>query len=75
LKFIRNTLIILIGTLACQSCDENDNLYPQLTVEPKSITEIVEDDESLTSLSAALAQVGLDSVLRSTTTYTFFCPK
>ena len=74
LKFLRNTLILAVGLFAYQSCDENDNLYPQLTVEPLSITEIIEEDSSLSTLSASLSQVGLDSMFALTTTYTFFAP-
>lgn len=74
LKFLRNTLILAVGLFAYQSCDENDNLYPQLTVEPLSITEIIDEDSSLSTLSASLSQVGLDSMFALTTTYTFFAP-
>ncbi|AOW21560.1 hypothetical protein LPB138_13125 [Urechidicola croceus] len=56
------------------SCKDDDELYPQLGSDPKNITEIAQETPELSSLLGALTQVGLDSTLRSTATYTVFAP-
>jgi len=66
--------VMLILLAGLSSCNEDDDLYPQLGDDPRNLTQIVNEDTNLSSLAQALTQVGLDSTLRSTSTYTLFAP-
>ncbi len=67
-------VVMLILLAGVTSCNEDDDLYPQLGDDPRNLTQIVNDDANLSTLAQALTQVGLDSTLRSTSTYTLFAP-
>ncbi|WP_298245873.1 glycan-binding surface protein [uncultured Christiangramia sp.] len=67
-------VVMLILLAGVTSCNEDDDIYPQLGDDPRNLTQIVNDDANLSTLAQALTQVGLDSTLRSTSTYTLFAP-
>lgn len=73
-KILYGFLLITFTMIVIISCKDDDELYPQLGVDPKSISEIVEETSELTTFSSALTQSGLDSILKSTTTYTVLAP-
>src|SRR5690606_8300097 len=75
MKQFKNPYIIwLLILTAFVGCKDDDDMYPQLGSDPKNITELISERSNLSSLRSALAQVGLDSTLRVTTTYTVFAP-
>ena len=67
-------VVMLILLAGVTSCNEDDDIYPQLGDDPRNLSQIVNDDANLSTLAQALTQVGLDSTLRSTSTYTLFAP-
>lgn len=67
-------LLILAVVTSFTSCDNDDDIYPQLGEDPRNLDQIISDTPELSNLNQALLQVNLDSVLRSTTTYTVFAP-
>jgi len=67
-------LLILTVVSSLTSCDKDENIYPQLGEDPRNLDQIISDTPELSTLSEALIQVNLDSVIRSTSTYTFFAP-
>ena len=67
-------LLILAVVTSLASCDNDDDLYPQMGDDPRNLDQIISDTQELSTLNEALVQVNLDSVLRSTTTYTVFAP-
>ena len=73
-KTIYRLLFVAITVCALNSCDEDDEIFPQLNTSVKNITEITSEHTELSSLLSALKQTGLDSTLRATTTYTVFAP-
>ena len=68
-------ILMLIALTFIISCDNDDELYPQLGDDPRNISEIIEETPSLSTLSSALIQAGLEPTLRTTTTYTVFAPE
>ncbi|SFZ93435.1 Uncaracterized surface protein containing fasciclin (FAS1) repeats [Flaviramulus basaltis] len=69
-RFLSIVLVLLIT-----SCnDDDDVLSQQLSENPQNISEIIAGNSELSTLSSALVQVGLDSILSTTTTYTVFAP-
>ena len=56
------------------SCEDDDNKYPLLGEEPRSIAEIVSSNPELSTLNEALVRLELDVVLNETTTYTLLAP-
>ena len=67
-------LIMFLALTGLSSCDKDDDIYPQLGDDPRNLTQVIEETPELNTLSNAMAQVALDSVLRNTTTYTVFAP-
>ena len=67
-------LVILAVVAGLASCDKDDEIYPQLGDDPRNLSEIISETQNLSSLYGALESSGLDSTLRSTTTYTVFAP-
>jgi|25_taG_2_1085351.scaffolds.fasta_scaffold01027_2 uncharacterized surface protein with fasciclin (FAS1) repeats len=67
-------LLMLLVLTGLFSCDKDDEIYPQLGDDPRNLTEVIESTSELSTLSDAMVQVNLDSVLRNTTTYTVFAP-
>lgn len=67
-------LLLLAVLISLSSCNEDDDIYPQLGDDPRNINEIVSETAELSTLSQALVQVGLDSVFSTTSTYTLFAP-
>lgn len=67
-------LLMLLVLTGLSSCDKDDEIYPQLGDDPRNLTEVIESTSELSTLSEAMVQVNLDSVLRNTTTYTVFAP-
>lgn len=76
MKFTRiYYLLILAVGVVLGSCDkDDDNIYPQLGDDPRNIGEIVSETSSLSAFAQALAQTDLDTMLRTTSTYTVFAP-
>jgi len=72
IKYIYRFLFLVFVVFL--SCNDDDVLEQQLSLDPKNITEIITDNSDLSTLSSALTQVKLDSVLSTTTTYTVFAP-
>ncbi len=67
-------LLILAVVSSFTSCDKDDDIYPQLGEDPRNLDQIISETPELSSLNQTLVQVGIDSVLRATTTYTVFAP-
>lgn len=67
-------MFVAITISVVTSCDEDDNKYPQLGEDPRTVTEIVSSNPELSSLLQSLQSVGLDTTLDETTTYTLFAP-
>ena len=64
-------MLVLLFT----SCnDDDDVINQQLSDNPQNISEIIEENSELSTLSSALVQANLDATLRSTTTYTVYAP-
>jgi len=69
------SVLILFSVLLFTSCEDDDNILDANNDGVyKNISEIISEREDLLTLSGALNQVGLDSVLRTTSTYTVFAP-
>ena len=66
--------VMLFLFAGISSCNEEDDLYPQLGDDPRNLTQIINEDANLSALAQALSQVGLDSTLSTTSTYTLFAP-
>lgn len=76
MKLYKISYLILFSALFLfvTSCRDDDDLFPSLGNNPKNIAEIISDRSDLTSLKNAILQANLDSVLRTTATYTVFAP-
>lgn len=74
LKHIYKYVFALLALTHLVSCEEDDNKYPQLGEDPRTITEIASDTPELSTLIEALRKVGLDATLNTTTTYTVIAP-
>lgn len=75
MKISKLIKVFFLATVAFfASCDEDDDLYPQLGNDPRSISEIISETGDLSTLSAAMMQTSVDSLLRVATTYTMFAP-
>ncbi len=73
-KILYGFLFIAVTSIVVVSCKDDDELYPQLGDNPKNIAEIASETPDLTSFSSAIFQAGLDTLLRTTTTYDVFAP-
>lgn len=74
-KILYGLMFLSLSVVFFTSCKDDNELYPQLGADPKSITEIASENAELSTLFGALTQTGLDLRFNSTTTYTFFAPK
>jgi len=76
MKILKPLGVLFIFTLLfIVSCNEDDDILDTNNDDAnKSIAEIISEREDLTTLSQALTQTGLDSILRTTSTYTVFAP-
>jgi len=73
-NILRKLFYLFILSAITWSCNDDDELYPQLGNDPKNITEILSETSDFSTLYGALSQVGLDETLGTTTTYTVFAP-
>ncbi|WP_053976222.1 glycan-binding surface protein [Mangrovimonas xylaniphaga] len=70
---IYNTFLFV--ALACfTACKDDDDQFPSLGNDPRSISEVISETPDLSLLNDALAQAGLDETLGTTSTYTVFAP-
>lgn len=67
-------LLLIVIIAGFSACDNDDDIYPQLGDDPRNLSEVIEETQNLSTLSQALNDAGLDSTLRSTSTYTVFAP-
>ena len=75
IEMIKKYYLVILAVIAgLVSCDKDDEIYPQLGDDPRNLSEIIGETQNLSSLYGALESSGLDSTLRSTTTYTVFAP-
>jgi uncharacterized surface protein with fasciclin (FAS1) repeats len=76
MKFLKSlSILTLMFALVLTSCDDDDEiLNANNDGVHKNITEIIAERDDLSTLEQALNQVGLDSVLRTTSTFTVFAP-
>ena len=74
-KIIKNLFYLFVLGLLVWSCDKDEELYPQLGSDPRNITEILSESSNFSSFHSTLKQFKLDSLLRSTTTYTVPAPE
>lgn len=72
-KYINGLLLIAFAIVVTTSC-EKDELFPQATISPKTVAELVEENPELSTLFTALQRVKLDSVLSTSSTFTVFAP-
>ena len=73
-NIIKKLTLGIVILMSINSCDEDDNKYPQLGNDPRTIAEIATDTPELSTLAGALSRVGLDVTLNTTTTYTVIAP-
>ena len=66
--------LLLAAVTSFTACDSDDDIYPQLGDDPRNLDQILSDTPELSTFNESLVQVNLDSVLRTTTTYTVFAP-
>ncbi len=68
---------MLLAIVGFASCDKDDDLYPQLGDDPRSLSEVISSTSSLSSFHGAMGNVELDidSILTFSTTYTVFAPQ
>ncbi|MDT0687172.1 fasciclin domain-containing protein [Autumnicola psychrophila] len=68
-------LLILAMITSLSSCEDDDDLYPQLGEDPRNINEVLAETADLSVLYQSLVEAEMDSLLRETTTYTVFAPR
>jgi uncharacterized surface protein with fasciclin (FAS1) repeats len=73
-KILYKYMFAFIALTCITSCDEDEVKYPLLGEEPRNLTEILTETADLSSLLAALNQVGLDETFGTETTFTVFAP-
>ncbi len=73
-NLIYRCFFVFIAVTGFVSCEDDEELYPQLGDDPRNISEIVSESSDLSTLSSALSDAGLDDTLRTTSTYTLFAP-
>ncbi|WP_373056530.1 fasciclin domain-containing protein [Zunongwangia sp. H14] len=75
MKIIKLQYLLLFAIVASlYSCDDDDELYPQLGEDPRNLNEILSETPDLSVLYQAIVAADLDSTLRETSTYTVFAP-
>ncbi len=70
LKWIYSVLILLLII----GCDEDDDIFPASANATQSITELLESESNLSTLTNTLKQLGLNETLANETTFTVFAP-
>lgn len=74
-KALPKFLLVAVTLFVYSSCEEPDLLDPkENAISPKTVAELAADNTALSTLSAALVSVKLDSVLSGSTTFTLFAP-
>lgn len=66
--------MILALVTGFTACDNDDDLYPQLGDDPRNLSEILSSTPDLSGVWQALTEADMDSILRTTSTYTVFAP-
>ncbi|NJB72807.1 putative surface protein with fasciclin (FAS1) repeats [Saonia flava] len=76
-KIIYGFLFVAAIGFFVTACNEDDEAFfaPTGEINPLTIAELTAENTQLSNLSGALGQSGVDSILRTTTTYTFFAPQ
>lgn len=72
-NYISGLLLVVLALVATTAC-EKDEIFPQPTISPKTVAELVNENPQLSTLFDALVRVDLDSVLSTSGTYTVFAP-
>jgi uncharacterized surface protein with fasciclin (FAS1) repeats len=68
-------LLMLAFITSLSSCEDDDDLYPQLGEDPRNINEVLAETADLSVLYQSLVEAEMDSILRETSTYTVFAPR
>lgn len=68
-------LLILALVTSLSACDkDDDNIYPQLGDDPRNLSEIISSTQDLSEIWQAITEANMDSILRTTSTYTVLAP-
>ncbi|WP_298237046.1 fasciclin domain-containing protein [uncultured Algibacter sp.] len=66
--------LAVLTVVSFSSCNNDDDLYPSLGNEIKSISDILDETAEISALKGALEQAGLYATLKDNTTFTLFAP-
>ncbi len=74
-----NSLTCLIGlfclVVMLYSCDKDDDIFDNNSSTPlRTIAEILDEEPSLSTFNNAIKEIGIDSLLANTSTFTVFAP-